>query len=144
MVVERVAAAIVRDERILLVTGGQGFFVAPGGRIEPGESPEAALKRELYEELAVKVASMRSYADYKTIDETTGGELLVHCYLVDFDGEPTPSGEVREAIWFSRQNFLDGSPRISMGVYKQLIPRLMQDGLWENDQLFGHKGPQES
>jgi 8-oxo-dGTP diphosphatase len=56
-----VAAAIVRqDGAILLARRPEGKSMAglwelPGGKIEPGESPEHALARELYEELGVVV-----------------------------------------------------------------------------------------
>jgi len=55
-----VAAALVdRDGRVLLQQRAPGRTMAglwefPGGKIEPGESPEAALIRELREELAIE------------------------------------------------------------------------------------------
>ena len=63
----RVVAAVIYDERRrVLVTqrpagktlAGQWEF--PGGKVEPGESDEAALHRELREELGVQVRSAQA------------------------------------------------------------------------------------
>jgi 8-oxo-dGTP diphosphatase len=57
-----VAAALIRPDGTVLVqqrpTGKQlaGLWEFPGGKIEMGESPEAALVRELREELGIEVA----------------------------------------------------------------------------------------
>ena len=57
-----VAAALIRDDgSVLLQKRPEGRAMAglwefPGGKIEPGERPEAALARELEEELAITVA----------------------------------------------------------------------------------------
>src|SRR6267143_6723906 len=53
----RVAAIIVRGTRILLVEHrkrGEHYWVLPGGRLEGLETLEAALKRELIEELGIE------------------------------------------------------------------------------------------
>jgi 8-oxo-dGTP diphosphatase len=56
-----VAAAMVdRDGRVLVQqrppgTSMAGLWEFPGGKLEPGETPEAALIRELAEELGVEV-----------------------------------------------------------------------------------------
>lgn len=58
-----VAAALVdADGRILVQQRPEGRAMAglwefPGGKIEPGETPEAALIRELREELAIDVTA---------------------------------------------------------------------------------------
>lgn len=57
-----VAAALIdRDSRVLLQQRAQGRAMAglwefPGGKVEPGELPEAALVRELEEELGIACA----------------------------------------------------------------------------------------
>lgn len=55
-----VAAAIIRDgEKIFATQRGYGEFKGgwefPGGKLEPGERPEEALKREIREELKVEI-----------------------------------------------------------------------------------------
>ncbi|HEY3259056.1 MAG TPA: NUDIX domain-containing protein [Pseudonocardiaceae bacterium] len=62
----RCVGAVVHDDhgRLLLVRRatepGRGLWSLPGGRVEPGESDEAALRRELQEEvgLAVRVGPL--------------------------------------------------------------------------------------
>jgi len=54
-------ALIDADGRVLLAKRPQGRPLAglwefPGGKVEPGETPEAALIRELEEELAIRVS----------------------------------------------------------------------------------------
>ena len=49
----RVSAIIVQDSKIVLIhrkKDGQEYWVLPGGHVEDGESPEAALTREVKEE----------------------------------------------------------------------------------------------
>ena len=57
--VEVAAAMTVRDGRVLATQRGYGEFKDgwefPGGKVEPGETPEAALAREIREELAAEV-----------------------------------------------------------------------------------------
>ncbi len=57
---EVVAAVIERDGRILVAQRHSGLHAGkwefPGGKVEPGESPEAALRREIDEEFGVEIS----------------------------------------------------------------------------------------
>jgi 8-oxo-dGTP diphosphatase len=58
LVLVAAVALIDRDGRVLLARRPEGKAMAglwefPGGKVEPGETPEAALIRELHEELGI-------------------------------------------------------------------------------------------
>ena len=57
--VKVVAAIIHRDGKIFATARGYGDFKGgwefPGGKIEPGETPEEALRREILEELDTEI-----------------------------------------------------------------------------------------
>lgn len=87
------AAIIQRDGQILAARRKQGchmagFWEFPGGKIEPGESPEECLQRELKEELNInfKIGPFfeESYYDYGT------KQIRLLSYFVDYiDGTLT-------------------------------------------------------
>lgn len=57
--VQVVAAIICKDDKIFVIQRGygdyQGMWEFPGGKVELGESSEAALVREIKEELNVSI-----------------------------------------------------------------------------------------
>lgn len=92
-----VAAALVDGEgRVLLQQRAPGRAMAglwefPGGKVEEGERPEAALARELEEELgiAVEIESLTPTA-FASADND-GRHMLLLLYLcLEWRGEPRP------------------------------------------------------
>lgn len=61
--IQVVAALIIDNGRIFATQRGYGewkdYWEFPGGKIEPGESPEEALVREIREELATDICVER-------------------------------------------------------------------------------------
>jgi 8-oxo-dGTP diphosphatase len=87
-----VGAAIVRDGRVLAArrtapAAAAGRWEFPGGKVEDGESPDAALIREIAEELGVVIVVRRWLAGAASIGTTH--ELTVALAEI-VDGEPTP------------------------------------------------------
>ena len=98
-----VAGAIVSAGRLFATQRGYGDWAGwwefPGGKIEPGEAPEEALRRELREELALEVRVgeevTRVEYDYPKF------HLSMHLFLCIPEGEPTLR-EHSAARWLSK------------------------------------------
>jgi 8-oxo-dGTP diphosphatase len=99
-------------------TGGKTvrFWVTPGGEIEPGEEPEEAAARELYEELGLRAPLIGP------VHEESGGEY-VHL------GERVRNEDVFFATVCER-----GAPKLA-GVTEDEV-RLMQEAKWWSPQML--------
>ncbi len=94
---------LTRDGEVLLIhkkTGlGAGKINGPGGKIEPGESPLEAARREVREELQVEVGALRERGELH-FDFVDG--LRLHCVVfhgTEFEGVPTETREAKPE-WF--------------------------------------------
>jgi 8-oxo-dGTP diphosphatase len=92
-----VAAALVDSGgRILLQQRAPGRAMAglwefPGGKVEPGELPEAALVRELFEELGIEVAAETLVPACFASAPLGGRHMILLLYLCrSWRGEPRP------------------------------------------------------
>ena len=104
--IEVVAAIIKKGDQIFATQRGYGdwkdWWEFPGGKIEPGETPEEALKREIREELDAEI-SVDKFLE--TIDyDYPQFHLTMHCFLCSLVGEALHLNEHGAARWLSAQN----------------------------------------
>jgi 8-oxo-dGTP diphosphatase len=93
---------VFRDNEILLInkkTGlGKGKVNGPGGKVEPGETPEAAAVRECHEELDIRVSNLEYCGEHR-FQFVDGYSIHVWVYRTrDFEGIPTESREA-SPLW---------------------------------------------
>ena len=100
-----VVAAILHDSgnRIFATQRGsgdwKGWWEFPGGKIEPGETPEQALKREIWEELETRIMVERFV---QTVEwDYPKFHLTLHCFLCHVESGNLTLKEHEAARWLS-------------------------------------------
>ena len=101
---EVVAAIIRKEDKIFATQRGYGDFKDwwefPGGKIEVGETPEEALKREIREELSTEISVDEFLCtveyDYPAF------HLTMHCYLCSLLTEALHLNEHEAAKWLTK------------------------------------------
>jgi 8-oxo-dGTP diphosphatase len=98
-----VVGAIIRDEdgRLLTVRKrGTERFMLPGGKRESGEDDLAALAREVFEELGVRLASTRPFGRFEAPAANEPGATVRSCaYLAEVEGRIAIAAEIEELLW---------------------------------------------
>lgn len=110
-----VGGAVVRDGRLLLVRRasrhGRGNWQLPGGFIEPDETIEQAVVREVLEEAGVTAEVQAVLGLRSRYDPDSGNGIYVVLLLKPLGGEPTADGrEVDHAGYFTLEQIRDLSP----------------------------------
>ena len=100
-----VAAAIIVDSenRIFATQRGSGdwkdWWEFPGGKIEPGETPEQALKREIWEELETRISVGQLL---QTVEwDYPKFHLTMHCFFCRIESGSLTLKEHEAARWLA-------------------------------------------
>ena len=103
--IEVVAAIIRKGEKIFATQRGYGewkdWWEFPGGKMEAGETPEEALKREIREELSTEISvdELLCTVEY----DYPAFHITLHCYLCSLLTEALHLNEHEAAKWLSKE-----------------------------------------
>lgn len=91
-----VTAVVVRAGEVLVGlrqgAHGAGMWAFPGGKVDPGEHPRAAVVRELWEETGLQAVSIEPILWTSDVFAQEGLHFITLHHLVDAEGDP----ELRE------------------------------------------------
>lgn len=103
--IEVVAAIIVRGGKVFATQRGygewKGWWEFPGGKMEAGESPVEALKREIREELdaEIEVGDLLETVEW----DYPAFHLTMHCFICTLKSESLHLNEHEAAEWLTRE-----------------------------------------
>lgn len=94
------SVALIDRDRVLLIQRATkpyfGMWSLPGGRLEPGETPERAAEREIMEEVGLRVWRLHPIKRMFLGD----GNFVLQVYATEaFEGEIVASDEVSDHRW---------------------------------------------
>ena len=126
----KVVAAIIRKgDKVFATQRGYGewkdWWEFPGGKMEAGETPEVALKREIREELSAEISvdELLVTVEY----DYPAFHLTMHCYLCSLLTEALHLNEHEAARWLAREE-LDSVRWLPADL--QLIEQMKNIDLW--------------
>jgi len=124
------AIVIVTNANKVLLARGIGwkhpYWALISGHIRPGETAEETAKREVYEEVGLKVSSLEFLRTYTTKDH----ELLMIAFKAKT--ENTTSQELEDAKWFDLRHPLPMRPEsIAAQIAKHVFPKITYTNLKE-------------
>jgi 8-oxo-dGTP diphosphatase len=110
---EAIVAVLLRADRVLVIRRGpesarSGYWAPLSGKLEPGETQEEALVREVREEVGLAVSPLAKVWE----SETDDGRFRLHRWTAETGTDevvPDP-GEVSEFRWVTPEEFLVMAP----------------------------------
>lgn len=125
----RVGAIIIDDNKLLIDRNKTSpIFLMPDGIVENNETNEDALKRELFEELTVKLKSSKEFKIYyysKALFHSSPLKLVT--YLTEVEEEPKPGSEILEVAWLGKDDYDKRKYELAPLIHK-VIPDLIEAG----------------
>jgi ADP-ribose pyrophosphatase YjhB (NUDIX family) len=106
-IIPAASVALRHGERLLLVERGRaparGQFAFPGGRLEQGESPEEAARRELFEETGLVAGELTLFQIIDLGGDEDSGDVLFRLHVftgIHVEGEPVAHDDAAGAGWY--------------------------------------------
>ncbi|MGZ3583515.1 MAG: NUDIX hydrolase [Ktedonobacterales bacterium] len=103
--IDKLAWIHIENKRILCTRSkGKDTYYIPGGKREPGETDQAALLREIHEELDItlhpETLAFFGQFEAQAHGRPDGTIVQMCCYTAAFSGTIRAASEIDEVIWF--------------------------------------------
>lgn len=133
MIEKSALVALAEDDTkgslLLVKEEGDNHWLLPGGRLQAGETIEAALVREVSEELSTELTAVRQIGTVNG-ETVSGVSLRIHLFLGCLKTKPTANGEITDLRWIERSDIPAVQSDLTPITIKEVFPFLAQQRLW--------------
>jgi 8-oxo-dGTP diphosphatase len=124
-IIHKTALAAVKNKKVIMVreTDNQEVFYMLGGTIEPGESVEDCLRREVAEEISTNITpgTLKYLSEFQDVAHGRLNTLVnIKLYFGKLEGAPKPSAEIAEIKYFDSNINPKHLTPISTKIFKWL------------------------
>ncbi len=131
--IHKAAGIIIKNRKLLVVRrSDETVFVAPGGKIDPGETSQQAVIRELQEELQLRlqpsdISEFGTFYGTATGGPATGKGIRMDIFTISTLASPEPDNEIAEMRWITSD--IPNNLQIAAIFRYDVLPRLKQQNL---------------
>jgi len=128
--IHKCIAIVVQDNKFLMVRKhGKDIWTSLGGKVEPGETEEACLLREIKEELDCDARLLRKLGDFEEKAVFDDAIVCLSAYHTELLGSVRLiDPELQEYRFIGKEYEKDGV-KLPPLIERQIIPRLVSEGL---------------
>lgn len=130
--IDKVGGIIIKNGKLLVVRKKtkENFpeFIIPGGKREIGETDVETLRREILEEVNLKVVKAEYVGEYKDIAIFEKIPIVIKVYLCEVEGEVNVDNEIKEFCWIDEDYKRDGI-KVGSILEKFVLPQLKKNKL---------------
>ena len=127
--IEKVAAIVIRDDAFFMVRKvGKDIWTNLGGKPEPGETEEEALRREICEEVHCEATIVEKLGDFRAPAVFDDAIVKLACYLVELHGDIRLDDPELEECRFIPKNYHELGITLPDSIEEQVLPILKERG----------------
>ena len=114
---------VLCGDHVLLIrqTYGERLWTFPGGGLARGETPEAAVRREVEEEVGVRLSQVRYVGRFVSTQTYNVDTVYVFTARAPSQALTLDAGEILAAHWFAREALppVSGKTRTALELWRQ-------------------------
>jgi len=131
--------ALKKNRLLLAYSNNKKAWYLPGGKVDPGEMPQQAIRREIQEELNIDLDPLglqfHCHISAPAYGEQNNVIMEQDCYLYDLQEAPTPSAEIGDVRYFSLEEYVKEPvqvPGVLIAFAKLAYDKLIENGMAED------------